>query len=515
MHFAKDARIVVRALERYLRSSRERFGPVINQRPLPEIVRDLELADWAERGGLTGRGLARFIDRYLARTTRLHHPAYLAHQVAVPHPYGSLGSLVDGFTNNAMAIYEMGPAAAAIEYFVINWLLAKVGWPPSPYPGPGGGAGGGGPGPTGNGRQGGRAPGGEPAVHGGGVLTHGGSLANLTALIAARSRLAPQVWETGNPPDLALLAPAGSHYSIARAAGILGLGRRGMYDLQTDARGVVLPDRLPEAWRRLKNDGRRAIALVANACSTSLGLYDPLGEIGAFCAEHGLWFHVDGAHGAGALLSAEHRGRLRGVERADSLVWDAHKLLRAPTVCAAVLVRDRRSLDRAFQQEASYLFHNKEQPGFDFIHRTVECTKAGLGLRFFAVLAALGERGLAGYVDRQFRVTREAHELLQGLPEFEVAAEPQSNILCFRLRGDDELQMRVRARLLAEGSFYLSTTAHAERRWLRLVFMNPDTELQDIRRLVERLRALAEEASRGQTNLSPGSSRIRAGMEPM
>ncbi len=143
MRFRKDARIVVRALERYYRKSRARSRPVIDQRPLAGIVSDLDLAGLAERGGLTGRSLARFIAAYLERTTRLHHPAYLAHQVAVPHPYGSLGSLVDGFTNNAMAIYEMGPAAAAIEYFLINWLLAKVGWPPSPYPGqesPGGNA---------------------------------------------------------------------------------------------------------------------------------------------------------------------------------------------------------------------------------------------------------------------------------------------------------------------------------------------------------------------------------------
>jgi L-2,4-diaminobutyrate decarboxylase len=468
--FQRDARIVARELARYYRDSRAARRPVIDQRPLRDIVRDLGLADLASRGGLTGTRLGRFIRDYLERTTRLHHPAYLAHQVAVPHPSGSLGSLVDGFTNNAMAIYEMGPAAAAIEYFLINWLLDKVGWSPAPYPG-------------------GAAAAGGPAGHGGGVLTHGGSLANLTALIAARSRLAPEVWELGNPAGLALLAPAASHYSVARAAGILGLGHRSIYELETDERGVIIPDRLPKAWERLAGDGRRAVALVANACSTALGLYDPLEEIAEFCEAHGIWLHVDGAHGAGALLSKELAPLLRGVRRADSLVWDLHKLARAPTVCAAVLVRDASSLDRAFQQEASYLFHEKEQPGFDFIHRTVECTKAGLGLRFFAVLAAMGERGLAAYVERQYRVTREAYELLAGQADFECAAAPQSNILCFRLKADDERQMALRARILAEGSFYLSTATHAGKRWLRLVFMNPDTGLAEVRRLLERLRA--------------------------
>jgi L-2,4-diaminobutyrate decarboxylase len=487
MSFQRDAGIAARELARYHRESRAARRPVIAQRPLADIVRDLGLAELASRGGLTGARLRRFLRAYLERTTRLHHPAYLAHQVAVPHPSGSLGSLVDGFTNNAMAIYEMGPAAAAIEYFLINWLLAKVGWPPAPLPGeaPAGGAT-----PPGTAHGGGGPSTGAPAAaYAGGVLTHGGSLANLTALIAARSRLAPEVWEQGNPAGLALLAPAASHYSVVRAAGILGLGHRAIYELETDEREIIRPDRLPKAWERLTGDGRRAVALVANACSTALGLYDPLEEIAEFCGAHGIWLHVDGAHGAGALLSPRLAARMRGVQRADSLVWDLHKLARAPTVCAAVLVRDAASLDRAFQQEASYLFHEKDQPGFDFIHRTVECTKAGLGLRFFAVLGALGEQGLAAYVEGLHQVAREAYEHIAAQPDFECAAEPQSNILCFRLKADDERQMALRARLLAEGSFYPSTAMHAGRRWLRLVFMNPDTGLAEVRRLLDRLRA--------------------------
>ena len=132
----------------------------------------------------------------------MHHPAYLGHQVAVPHYAGALAALIDGFTNNPMAIYEMGPGAASIEYYIVNWLLEKAGWKPAPLD-----------------MQDAREQ-----DFGGGVLTHGGSLANLTALVAARSRIAPDVWQDGNPGDLALLAPAESHYSIARAAGILGIG---------------------------------------------------------------------------------------------------------------------------------------------------------------------------------------------------------------------------------------------------------------------------------------------------
>jgi L-2,4-diaminobutyrate decarboxylase len=463
--FLSDARSVAEALARFRDESATRQEPVINQLPMRELVDKLELAAHARDGDLKGERLSDFLETYLSAATRLHHPGYLAHQVALPHHAGALASLVDGFTNNAMAIYEMGPPAAAIEFFVLNWLIEKVGWRPAPFPAEDDGT-----------------------PHAGGVLTHGGSLANLTALIAARGRAVRDVWENGSPANLALLAPAESHYSIARAAGVMGIGGKAVYALPTDARGVIVADKVPPAIARARAEDRVPIAVVANACSTAVGLYDPLREIAEASHGAGVWLHVDGAHGASALLSDRHRGLMDGIERADSLVWDAHKLMRTPTLCAAVLVRDAGALDAAFHQEASYIFHEKEQPGFDFIQRTVECTKAGLGLRFFAVLAALGEKGLARYVESRFALAHEAYRYIGTLPDFECPVAPQANILCFRLRGSDELQMAVRTRLMAAGGFYISTAEVTGRRYLRAVFMNPDTTMEDVQRLVEAVR---------------------------
>jgi len=233
--------------------------------------------------------------------------------------------------------------------------------------------------------------------------------------------------------------------------------------------------------------------VIANGCSTAAGLYDPIREIGEFCNAHDLWFHIDGAHGAGALLSQKHKKLLDGVELADSLIWDAHKLMRTPSLCTAILVKDFRTIDQAFQQEASYLFHEKEQPGFDFIHRTVECTKAGLGLKWFFVLAALGEQGLEKHVDDQFELAKQAYDYVESQPEFDCAAKPQSNILCFRLTGSDQLQLEVRDKLIAQGEFYLSTTAFGGQRYLRMVFNHPHTRLDDIKQLIQKIRHLADE----------------------
>ncbi len=468
MPFQEDVQQIGRMLETYRRDSQSGKTPVIRQRALPELIRTLRLAERLRDGGLEGGALSAFFADYLADTTRLEHPGYMAHQVSVVHPAGSVAALVDAFTNNPMAIYEMGPAAAAIEFFMINWMLAHVGFQPAPLD----------------------PPAAQPPAWGGGVLVNGGSLANLTALIAARTHLSPGVWEHGNPQDLALLAPAECHYSIARAAGILGLGRKAVFLLEVDRSGAVIPERLPLAYERLRRDGKRALALVANACNTPVGIYDPLMEIGAFCRQHGIWFHVDGAHGAAALLSSRYRHLLRGVEGADSVIWDAHKLMRTPPLCAAVLVRDHRHLDRAFEQEASYLFHAKNQPGVDFIHRTVECTKSALGLKLFCVMAALGESGMAAYIERQYDLAAEAYAYLRAQPDLECPVAPQSNIVCFRMPGSDPDQLRFRDRLIASGEFHLSTTMFQGRRYLRMVLMSPQTTIADIKALVTALRRL-------------------------
>jgi L-2,4-diaminobutyrate decarboxylase len=471
MSFLSDTETVMKALKEYYDESVSEKKPVIVQPSLKDIIDDLHLASYVKEGGLTQDHLSEFMEEYLSSATRLHHPTYMAHQVAAPHYAGAIGSLIDGFTNNAMAIYEMGPAAAAIEYFIINWLLEKVGWPPSPIAAP-----------NDNKNRG----------FAGGVLVHGGSLANLTALIAARNRAAPDVWKKGTPTDLALLAPQGAHYSIARASGILGIGQDAIYYLDVDERGAIIPDRLPDAFEKLRNDGKRAFSLTANACSTAVGIYDPLQEIGEFCRAHDIWFHVDGAHGASALLSEKYRHLLKGVEKADSIIWDAHKLMRTPTLCAALLVRDHRTIDHAFQQEASYLFHEKEQPGFDFMHRTVECTKAGLGLKLFMVLAALGEQGLAEHIERQMELAVEAFEYIHPLTEFECPARPQSNILCFRIEGSDHLQLLIRDKLISDGEFYISTTSFNGIRFLRLALMNPNTKLEHIKKLIQRVREIRD-----------------------
>ena len=455
--FEEAVLAALRILDGYLERSRGGEEPVVRLPPVEDIFGDSEFDRLIENGSMDVVGFASFLEKYLAHSTHMHHPGYMAHQVAVPDFPAALGDLVHGVIHNPMAIYEMGPSAVAVELAVINWMLTKVGWRET----------------------------------GAGVLTHGGSLANLTALLAARAAVAPEVWVAGANGGLVILAPPSCHYSIRRAASIMGLGAEAVLPVDVGENEVILPDRVPGVVKRTRDEGRRIVALVANACATGTGLHDPLEELGQLCGEEGIWLHVDGAHGASALVSEKERRHLRGVEHADSMTWDAHKMLRTSGLCTAVLCRDRGSIDHTFSQDASYIFYDSDGPGLDLIHRTVECTKAGLGLKVFLNLAWRGEKGIARYIDEQYSLTRRIHRIIEARNGFACPYVPESNIICFRYDGDDSLQISIRNRLLEEGRFHVTSTEIHGRRYLRLTVICPQTTEDTVESLLNAVERIA------------------------
>jgi L-2,4-diaminobutyrate decarboxylase len=432
-------------------------GPATARRRPDAVAADLDLHGLLRHGGLDPENFRAWLATYLDNGVHLHHPGYMAHQVGAPDVGAALADLVHGVVNQPMSIYEMGSGAALVERVVVGWMVEHVGW---------------------------------DARRSDGVLTHGGSLANVTALLAARAHAAPDAWTAGAPRDLALLAPPGAHYSVERAAGMLGLGTDAIVELEVDELQRIRVDRLDDALERVRAGGRRPMALVAAACATTTGLHDDLRAVGDFCRAHGIWFHVDGAHGASALLSDELRDLLDGIELADSVIWDAHKMLRTSALCAAVLVRRGDDLRRAFQQHATYLdFDNPD--GVDTLDRQLETTKAELGLKVFLNLAFTGERGLAAYVEDQYAKTRRLYDLVQERPGFHAPYEPESNILCFRHGAAGPEQDAIREALLESGEFHLSAAEIDGGRHLRVSVMSPNTTEATFARLLDAIERVA------------------------
>ena len=458
----------------YLKESQQGTIDVLQQMPASELAQQLQLDKWIRQGGLANSDMTDFVATYLTNSQHMHHPRYIGHQVASHHLSSGIADIIQGVINNPMAIYEMGPSAVVIEQTVINWMLEKAGWlhkdDITDFT--------------------------ENPQSGAGILTHGGSMANLTALLAARASIAPNSWETGTPSELVVMGPQVSHYSIARAISIMGLGSQAYLPVGVSSTEVMIPDMLPKVYQQAMDSGQQVMAVVANACATATGLYDPLEEIGHFCREHDLWYHVDGAHGASALLHDDTKHYLNGLQMADSMIWDTHKMLRTTTLCAAALFRKQESLATTFRQKGSYLFHDKEEPGFDLMPYTIECTKAAIGTKLYWVLATQGERAVANYVKQQYDITAQMHALISTESDFACPYLPQANILCFKYTdGPDsnDYQLTLRNEVVKRGKFYITSAEVKGIRYLRMTVINELTTLDDITALLQHIRVIAAE----------------------
>lgn len=454
---------MVDLLADHLASVQRREGPV-----LPWKEPGAALADWPPAFTAEGEGdPLGLAARVLAASHHLQHPRYIGHQCSVPLPATAwLGALSD-LLNNGSAVYEMGPAAVAMERAVVRWLCSRAGFDP---------------------------------LGADGVLTHGGSAGNLTALLAARQASAPyDVWEEGcrAPGEFCIVASDQAHYSVRRAAQILGLGAGGVLTVATDARFRLRLDDLQQVLDRARGEGRVVLAVVASAGSTATGAIDPLEGVADLCGARGLWLHVDGAHAGAMVVSDQLRGRLAGIARADSLVIDAHKMLLMPALATAVLFREGGRSYETFSQQASYLFdRSARQEWFNPAHRTLECTKRMLGLNLYAALWTLGTDFFAGFQERMQALAGRFADLLEARPGWELAVRPEANIVCFRYLpeggGDpDALQAGLRDRIIQEGSFYLVKTTLRGRTWLRTTLINPLTEDRDLEALLLRAEQLA------------------------
>lgn len=442
--FREEGHALVDVLADALARWHRRDGAVIPWRA-PDDARRA----WAE----LGQGdLVDSLQQVVAASTALHHPRYLGHQVAPPLPGAALAELVSALLNQGTGVYEMGPASVPIELAVIAWMCRAVGYPAAA----------------------------------GGTLTSGGSLGNLTALLAMRqARAGFDAWRGGTERPLAVITSSDAHYSVARAVRVMGWGDAGVIAVPVDDHHRMRASAIEAAL------DPRVIGIVAAAGSTATGAFDPLDEIADLAGKHGLWLHVDAAHGGGAALSPAHRGKLAGIERADSIVWDAHKLMMMPALVTAVLFRDGGHAYEAFAQQASYLFAAgaPADTWWDLGQRTLECTKRAMSFELWTAVRAHGEAWFGQVVDRLFELAQALADRIAATPDFELALRPEGNIVCFRHRHADNRALR--RKVVEDGRFYIVGTELDGRYHLRTTIMNPLTEPADLDELIEHLRCLA------------------------
>jgi aromatic-L-amino-acid decarboxylase len=359
-----------------------------------------------------------------------------------------------------------------------------------------------------------------------GTFTSGGSAANLVALGAARQhafeREGIDVARDGIPPGTAwrIYASSEVHHVVARAAAVLGLGRRGVRVIPADKEQRLDVRELERALDADRALGIRPVAIVANAGTVNTGAIDPIAELAGIAAERGIWLHVDGAYGAFGVLDERVAPLFAGMERADSVVADPHKWLAAPLGCGAAFVRDRARLGRAFTLEpAEYLEGSAstgpvESPFDDFgelYHDfNIEQSAQSRGVTVWAILAEIGRSGLRDRIRRHLDFARHVEQRVRADPRLELLSPATLSICCFRYRAADSaaanaLNARIATRLRAETPFVPSTTMVAGQYAIRPCFINPRTRLEDVDGLIDAVLRLGANEAASHGRASSGS----------
>ncbi len=370
------------------------------EQPVSENDGGAELArSLAEPLPESGTGFEEILDllfeRALPCTYNTASPGYLAYPPGGGLLHSAVAELIANAINRYVGVWLAAPGLVQLELNVVRWLCQMVGYPTSA----------------------------------GGLLTSGGSLANLTAIVTARHERLGEDFSRG-----AIYTSDQTHHSVLKAAVLAGFPARNVRQIPADD---ALRIRTDELERRIEEDERRGLVpflIVGNAGTTNTGAVDDLEELAEIAACRGLWLHVDAAYGGVFALTERGRAALRGIERADSMILDPHKGLFLPYGTGSLLIRDASALRRTHSIHADYMPAMQDDPELvDFCELSPELSRGFRGLRAWLPIKMCGIGVFRRALDEKLDLARWAAGELRAVPGIEVLAEPELSLVVFRL----------------------------------------------------------------------------------
>ncbi len=414
------------------------------------------------------------------------HPRFFGYVASPATAPGAFADLISSSLNANVTSWRSGPAATEVEKLVVRWLGSLTGFS-------------------------------EDAC---GLLTSGGSLANLTAiLIAQRAKTKGDpaqdgLWQTGSP--MTIYASDQIHMSIPKAADVLGLGRKQVRLVASDDHFRMDVGALRKLIEKDLKTKRKPFCVVASAGTVNTGAVDDLSEIASIAQEFGLWFHVDGAYGALAAMDRRKRPLFKGLERADSLSLDCHKWLYTPIDAGCLLFRDESSARTAFSaKEADYIkVHETSDESFAFWDYGVELSRRFRALKIWLTLRYYGSGKIGAAISEDLALAEYLGQQVSAAEDFELLAPVELSICCFRylptavrarmagasaeelaeLRAElDESNARIMHAVQRGGEAYISNATVKGTFALRACITNFRTTRDDIDALLDIVRKVARE----------------------
>ena len=400
-------------------------------RPLDEVVHEM-------------------MDEVFKYRYNVNHPRYLGF---VPGPASSLSWLGDVMTsayNLHAGSWMSCPAANCIEQNLLTWFCEQAGYTGNP----------------------------------GGIFVSGGSMANMTALIAARDKV---LSEDTQHLGIAYVSDQ-THSSVGKGLRMIGVTRERIRVIQTDAHFRMDINQLQCTIQSDIAAGFIPFVVIASAGSTNTGSIDPMEEIAVLCRKYGIWMHVDGAYGASVLLTKKYRHLLKGIELSDSLCWDAHKWLFQTYGCGMTLVKNKKDLLKSFSANPEYLKDLTAVNGYmNAWDMGIELTRPARGLRLWLTMQVLGSNVLSEAIEHGFMIAEYAERELRKITDIEILSPAQLAILNFRFapkhlseKEKDELNQLISKKMLENGYAGIFTTQLTGKKVLRICAIHPNTTKTDI-----------------------------------
>ena len=428
--------------------SNQRVGPNINPTSM-QRVSDLKLP----HEGLGRQQSLEDIDVYMKNSIRTHAPGFMNPLWGGMSIVGTAGDLIATVTNNSMYTQELSPFATLIEIELIKKACELIGYP-----------------------------------DGFGSFTSGGSNGNLLGLLCARKRLIPNSVLNGfDGSKHVIFVSSEAHYSTLMAANVVGIGHSNVMKIRCDSMGRMDVNHLQEEIDYSLREGFTPLCVVATSGTTVRGAFDPISDIVSICSQYDLWCHVDAAWGGMALLSPAHRRLIDGIEDADSVCWDAHKMMGLPLMSSMFIIKNPRVLRDVCSHTgvADYLFF-KEGDSYDLGHFSLQCTRRNDALKLWLAWREVGDAGwarlLSGYMKLADYLEQQIHEH----PDLELKSGREWTNVCFRFNPTsssmvvDELNNQIRERLKFEGNFIVSRATIQDEVVLRSVIANNATKKEHI-----------------------------------
>ncbi len=425
-------------------------------------------ADVLPQTGSTGEAVFGKLRSIIANSVVVTHPHTVAHLHCPPLLSALAGEVVISMLNQSMDSFDQAPVATVLEQQVIRWLCGEAGLP-------------------------------ETAD---GTFTTGGTQSNYLGLLLARDAFLTSQWnwsaqKSGLPPEarrLRILCSEVAHFTVEKSASQLGLGTDAVVRVETDEQFRMNPEALRKSLEALRAQGLLPFAIVATAGTTDFGSIDPLREIAHLARDAGAWLHVDAAYGGALLFSHRHRNQLAGIDAADSLSIDFHKLFWQPIPCSAFLLRDQRHFE-SMKLHADYLNpESHENQGIpDLVTRSLLTSRRFDALKLWVSLQTLGRDKLGAMIDKTIDLAAYAASIVRRAVKLELLSEPSLSTVLFRYVPSrdqvdrDRLNAQLRQRLFDRGMAVIGDTRVRGRRWLKFTCMNPtvtEPQLQHLVRII-------------------------------